>query len=272
MRWKLKLVAGSSAMALLVMLGLWRAATHGADLHTGSLPGAQRTYHTVFPLTENPISEGGTWINGRTAALDWADVRTTPGCAYGIETGGTRPAPQKYDDSTALLTGAWGPAQMAQATVRSQNPQTDKIYEEVELRLRSTLAAHQATGYEICFRCSKSARAYTTIVRWNGPLGNFTYLKTANGSQYGVANGDVVKATIEGNVIKAFINGVQVLRATDDTYKSGSPGMGFYLEGAVGLNQDYGFSTFAASDDLSGGDGHGWECGSLLPLWFRGRP
>jgi len=253
---RLKVVAGTSAVVLLAALALWRSSTRGAGLLNGALPGAPRTYSTTFPRTENPISEGGNWINGRTAALDWADVRTTPGFAFGIETGGVRPAPQKYDDSTALLTGAWGPAQMAQATVHTQNPQNDSIYEEVEIRLRSTLSAHQATGYEICFRCSKSPKAYTTIVRWNGPLGSFTYLSTANGSRYGVANGDVVKATIQGSVIEAFINGVPVLRATDDTYKSGSPGMGFYLEGAVGLNQDYGFSTFAASALVPEGDQH----------------
>ena len=123
----------------------------------------------------------------------------------------------------------------------------DDIYEEVELRLRSSLSAHKATGYEILFRCSKTDKAYTQIVRWNGPLGDFTYLDAAGGSKFGVANGDVVKATIVGKVITAYINGVKVLQATDDTYPGGSPGMGFYLEGAGGVNEDYGFTRFTAS-------------------------
>jgi hypothetical protein len=42
--------------------------------------------------------------------------------------------------------------------------------EEVELRLRSSLSAHKATGYEIDFRCSKADKACSEIVRWNGPL------------------------------------------------------------------------------------------------------
>ena len=124
--------------------------------------------------------------------------------------------------------------------------QNDNIYEEVELRLRSSLSAHIATGYEILFRCSKSQNAYAEIVRWNGPLGSFTYLDRHKGAQYGVATGDVVKATIAGNVITAYINGVQVAQATDSTYPTGHPGMGFFLQGTTGVNRDYGFTSFTA--------------------------
>jgi hypothetical protein len=248
---KLRLVIGSMAVTLLVMFLPWYSATRVASMRRIASTGAHRTYSTTFSIIENPISEGDNWINGRTAGLDWTNVRTTLGFAFGTELGGLRPEPQKYDDSTALVAGAWGPNQAAQAKVRTVNQQNDKIYEEVELRLRSTLSAHSATGYEICFRCSKAGNAYTTIVRWNGPLGNFTYLNTAKGLPYGVANGDVVKATAIGNVITAYINGVQVLQATDDTYRTGNPGMGFYLEGTTGLNEDYGFTSFTATDELN---------------------
>jgi hypothetical protein len=118
----------------------------------------------------------------------------------------------------------------------------------VELRLRSALSPHNATGYEIMFRCSKSAKAYCNIARWNGPLGKFTYLKNAGGSQYGVADGDVVKASMIGNVITVYINGVEMLQTTADTFKSGNPGMGFYIDGATGVNGDFGFSSFMATD------------------------
>ncbi len=201
------------------------------------------TYSTDFPHSENPLSEGGIWINGHKAGLDWADVGTTPGFAFGTESGTIN-----YDDSTALVAGTWGPNQAAQATVRTVN-QNDKVYEEVELRLRSSLSPHRATGYEILFRCSKTSNAYTEIVRWNGPLGSFNILEEAHGSQFGVASGDIVKATIAGSVIAAYINGRQVLQATDNTYASGSPGIGFYLQGATGVNGDYGFTRFTATDD-----------------------
>lgn len=201
-----------------------------------------RTYTTKFTATENPISEGGNWTNGKLTGLDWSDVGTTPGFAYGDESGNSG-----FDDSTALVTGAWAANQMAQATVHTVN-QSDSFFEEVELRLRSSLAAHRATGYEINFRCSKTGDAYTQIVRWNGPLGDFTYLNTAGGAKFGVADGDVVKATMVGNVITVYINGTQVLQATDNTYTSGNPGMGFYLQGTTGTNKDYGFTSFTASE------------------------
>jgi hypothetical protein len=155
----------------------------------------------------------------------------------------------KYNDSTALLAGNWGPSQTVEAKVYSKN-QNDNVFEEVELRLRSSLSGNSAAGYEINFRCSKTANAYAQIVRWNGPLGDFTYLRAKTGSGFGVANGDVVKATIIGGVITAYINAVQVLQAKDNSYASGSPGMGFYLEGATGVNTDCGFTSFTATDGL----------------------
>jgi hypothetical protein len=201
-----------------------------------------RTYTTQFPTAENPVSEGGNWTNGKAVGLDWADVATIPGLAYGTESGSGR-----YDDSTAILTGTWGADQTAQATVHSVN-QNDSIYEEVELRLRSAISAHKNTGYEINFRCSKTGNAYTQIVRWNGALGDFSYLSNKSGSQYGVKDGDVVKATIVGSAITVYINGVQVNQATDTTFGTGNPGMGFFIDGASGVNQNFGFTSFTATD------------------------
>ena len=245
---KRKLAIVRSATTLVIALLVLYLANRSAGMlpAASASSGTSRTYTTNFPRAENPLSEGGKWANGQKDGLDWTNVRTTPGLALGTEYGGTRPAPQKYDDSTALLTGAWGPDQTAQTTVYAVNP-NDKIYEEVELRLRSTLSAHQATGYEILFRNSKSPNAYCEVVRWNGPLGDFTYLSRAKGPPCGLSSGDVVKATIIGNVITAYVNDVQVLRASDDTFKTGNPGIGFYIEGASGVNGDYGFTSFTAT-------------------------
>jgi hypothetical protein len=206
---------------------------------------AQGTYNTTFPLAENSISEGGNWTNGRDTGLDWANVKTVPGLSMGTQSG----VDVQYNDSTALLTGVWAPNQVAEAQVRSTN-QDDNIFEEVELRLRSTLGPHRATGYEVLFRCSKSPKAYAGIARWNGAYGDFTDLKSATGAQFGVADGDTVRATIVGSVITAYINDVQVLQVSDDTYKSGNPGMGF----GFWLNKNrrarkgtFGFTRFRAA-------------------------
>ena len=205
---------------------------------------AARTYTTHFPLTENPISEGSNWINGQTTGIDWHDVSTTPGLAIGHQSG------KSYTDGTALLTGAWGPTQSVEATVHTVN-QNDACYQEVEMRLRSALSAHSCTGYEISFKASKTSSAYLIIVRWNGAVGDFTMLQQYSAAQYGVADGDKVKATITGNVITAYLNDVKVGTATDGTYAEGSPGMGFNLEtgdsACVGTNGDYGFTSLTAT-------------------------
>ncbi len=248
---KRQLIAGSAALALAVIAWFWTLAARSVNgLPAAPTPaGLHGPYRTDFPRAENPLSEDGQWYNGQADGLDWADVRTTPGFAFGTEIGGSRPDPQKYDDSTALLKGTWGPNQTVQATVHSVNQNQDgKVWEEVELRLRSSISPHRCMGYEIMFRCAKTPQAYCNIARWEGPLGKFTFVKQMGGSKYGVKNGDMVKATIIGNVITVYINGVQMFQVTDDKFTSGNPGMGFFIDGATGVNGDFGFSSFMATD------------------------
>ncbi|HEV3101317.1 MAG TPA: hypothetical protein VG426_03155 [Candidatus Dormibacteraeota bacterium] len=225
----------------------------------------QRSYRTSFDRDEAPISEGGMWLNGRKDGNDWADVLTKNGVAYGEVTrmgvaerrveqgnldasGGAGSAPEgDYDDPTAVLTGAWGKNQHAKGTVFSKNP-TNEYFQEVELRLRSAIAPHICTGYEVFFRCLKTDEGYAEIVRWNGKIMDFTSLRKLIGPQYGVQDGDVIEATIDGNVIKGFINGAEVISATDDVFESGSPGIGFNF--FVGnTNVDHGFTSFEVETD-----------------------
>ncbi len=44
-------------------------------------------------------------------------------------------------------------------------------------------------------------------------------------------------------MIKGYVNGVEVISATDDTYHAGSPGMGFNF-GVGESNGDFGFSYY----------------------------
>jgi hypothetical protein len=204
-------------------------------------PGTQKAYSSSFPLTEDPISEGGNWLNGGTVGLDWSNVQTSSGLAFGTESGSTA-----FDDSTAVLSGAWSSDQMAQGTVYTVN-QNDSIHEEVELRLRTTITANGITGYAFKFRCASEASQYVQIVRWNGPLGSWTELGGHTGPR--LHNGDVVKATAVGKTLTAYINGTAIFSVTDSTYSSGSPGIGFYNENGTAVNNtDFGFSNFYASD------------------------
>ena len=219
-----------------------------------------RSYRTSFQTDEDPISEGGIWLNGRKDGIDWADVIARNGVVYGavtrmavaerrVEQGNLEPtaadgaAPEgDYDDPTAVLAGVWGRNQHARAEVFSRNP-TDQYFQEVEIRLRSTMAPHRCTGYEVFFRCLKTEDGYAEIVRWNGKIGDFTSLAKLSGPQYGVEDGDVIEASIVGNVIKGYINGVEMISATDDVFDQGSPGVGFNFF-VADTNVDHGFTYF----------------------------
>src|SRR5271166_204372 len=79
----------------------------------------KRSYSTRFQLDEDPISEGGKWINGGKDGIDWYNVITKNGVAYGAVSQGA------YTDPTALLAGTWGKDQKVKAKVFSRN-QTEK--------------------------------------------------------------------------------------------------------------------------------------------------
>jgi hypothetical protein len=217
-----------------------------------------RSYTTDFELEENPISEGGMWLNGRSDGIDWADVVTGNGVAYGGETrmdNAERRAEQgnladadaddpvgDYDDPTAVLSGEWGRNQHGKGRVYSKNP-TEEYFQEVQIRLRHTIRANFCSGYEIFFRCLKTDAAYAEIVRWNGPVGDFTSLARRTGAGCGVEDGDLIEATIEGDAIRGLINGVEVISVTDDTFVSGAPGIGFNF-GVGDTAKDHGFAHF----------------------------
>jgi hypothetical protein len=218
-----------------------------------------RSYQTDFPLTENPISEGGMWLNGRKDGIDWIDVVSAGGYAHGevsrmtaaehrTEQGNLRRDDDAadpvgdYDDPSAVLTGRWGRDQHAKATVFCRDP-TEEYFQEVQFRLRSTIASNVCTGYEIFWRALTGEHGYAEIVRWNGPVGDFTSLARRTGPTYGVKHGDVVEASVIGTRITGSINGVEVIAVDDEVHAEGAPGIGFNFY--VGdTNVDHGFSSF----------------------------
>jgi hypothetical protein len=211
------------------------------------------------------MSENGMWLTGRHVGIDWSDVITKNGLCYG-EVSGFRygGVPERrigqgnlqsgtavgdYDDPTAILTGIWGRNQHVTAKVFSKNP-TDKYFQEIELRLRSTLAPHYCVGYEVFFRPLKTEKGYAEICRWNGDYRSKTYdglfwtsLARHEGPEYGIKDGDVIEAIVEGDVIKGFINGAEVISAKDEVFKSGSPGIGFNF-GVGYTNTDFGITYY----------------------------
>jgi hypothetical protein len=208
-----------------------------------TLPLFANTYTTNFPLTENPISEGGKWSNGgQPPANSWTNCRTTTGLAFGTESisSGTD------DDSTCILSGlSWGPNQTATGVVHAVGNYALGL--EVELRLRVTFTTNSITGYEI--DCTPGE---ILIVKWLGPINSFTVL--ASESSTAVTNGNTVVASITGTstaTITVMVNGVQVLQATDSSpYTSGAPGMGFF-DRLDSTASDMGFTSFSANDGCS---------------------
>jgi len=209
-----------------------------------SISGFSQTFTTTFEGTENPLSEDGRWTN---KGVHWTHIRKENGMACGTQTG-TNTGIYKFNDSFAHLSGfppdqeAWGEARIAKP-----NP---CCIQELEILLRWTSSAHRATGYECFARCLSSSSSYVQIVRWEGPLGKFTYLADKRGTNYGLKNGDILKASIVGNVITVYINGVEKARVTDDTYRTGDPGIGEFLAcdsgQGLGSNSDFGFASFTA--------------------------
>ena len=192
------------------------------------------SYSTNFDLTESPISEGGAWTH---LGLDWAHVDTEGGIALGTQTG-----TGGYDDSYAHLSGFCAD-QTASAVIHRNATMDPSCTHEVEIHLRWSDAAHDAHGYEFNLAYDGS---YAQIVRWNGALGSFDYLGSGSVSG-GVKEGDVIEASAVGSALTLKVNGVTVATATDGTWPTGNPGMGFWRGGPCGTRGDYGFTSYTAS-------------------------
>jgi hypothetical protein len=176
-------------------------------------------YSTSFPVAENPLSDGGKWINGKAVGLDWNNVQTSPGSAYGADyaTG--------YNDPIAVLNTNFSANQYATGTVRRAAGYAPSTNHEVELHLRLKITPHVARGYEVLY----SHDGWLVIVRWNGPLGSYTELASSHGPVSGAAaDGDVIRAEITGSTIKVYKNGSMVLQGSDTTWTDGQPGIGFW--------------------------------------------
>lgn len=209
-----------------------------------STSGFSQTYTTRFEGPENPLSEDGQWMNN---GLDWTKIRKKDGLAFSTQTGTNRGI-YKFNDSYAHLAGfppeqeAWGQAYIAK-------PDSTCI-QEIEVLLRFASSPHRTTGYECFARCINNGSSYVQIVRWDGPLGKFTYLADKRGADYGLQHGDVLRASIVGNLITVYVNGIEKARVTDDTFKTGNPGIGEFLAcqngRGLGSNSNFGFSSFAA--------------------------
>lgn len=204
-----------------------------------------KTYSTNFDLTENPLREGGVWVTGGEVGLDWQNPQTSGGLAFSDQT------VNGYTDPIAHLQGF--PANhAAEGVVHRRQGYTPPSTHEIELLLRFKITPHSARGYEINVWFGGS---YVQIVRWEGPLGQFTDLGSLPGNDGtgpgmgGVVEGDVVRAEIVGSVIKIYKNGtlVYTIKDPDNKWTDGNPGVGFFVRPGTGaVINDYAWNSFKA--------------------------
>jgi hypothetical protein len=195
-------------------------------------------YSSSFPLTENPISESSKWINGLATGLDWHNVQTAPGEAYGAS------IVSGYDDCLAVLNTPFTSNQFAQGVVKRAVGYSPSGNHEIELLLHFQITAHNARGYEVLW----AHTGEIAIVRWNGSLNDYTAIQDT-GQNIGVAvDGDTLRAEITAGVIKVYKNGSLVATGpSDTTYTDGQPGIGFWPtdRGEV-VSASYGWKSLQA--------------------------
>jgi hypothetical protein len=174
------------------------------------------SYTTNFSDTENPLSEGGSWIDGGDTGLNWNNVQKS-GFAYATTFATTT------DDDIAVLNTAFAGKQYVQGTVKRDVGYSPSNSHEIELLLHFAISANVARGYEL----SWSYAGNIQIVRWNGALGDFTVLNTLTVAA--PSDGDVLRGEIDNSgVIMVYLNGVSQGSATDTTWTDGQPGIGFF--------------------------------------------
>lgn len=248
-------------LLLSLLLGLQGFAARGLS--------TPATYSTTFATgTENPISEGGTgWVNGLTNGLLWSDVQTTTNKAFGTQTNGSHGncGGCTYNDSIALKNPPAGHSWANDVTVTARVFITSRSgwsgSHEVELIQRGLIVGNRARFYEGIFSVI-GGTTYFEIVRWEGPVGfpdggcaagcAFTSLNFVQCT--GVDDGTYIRFVSSGTTLtqQTSSDGVSWATAcsgtatvTDSTYASGSPGMGFWTNGAAAVNT-YGLSQWSA--------------------------
>jgi len=196
------------------------------------------TYTTNFDQTENPISEGGRWTNGRAVGLDWNDMQTASGNACG-----TAFSPSNYDDNIACLSG-FGANHYIEGVIHRASGYNPSQVHEIQLLLRFEIAAHNARGYEIIIY----SKGGNKIIRWNGSHGDFTVLPASGDGSGTPASGDVIRVEASGSSIIVRKNGRQVLSAADTAWKDGNPGIAAFSRGADGVLASFGWASITAGN------------------------
>lgn len=216
----------------------------GASSASFTVEANTRTYSTTFPLTENPISEGGQWRNGGVVTGTYTNVRTTTNLARGTQTGANG-----LDDSIAVLVGTWAPNHEVEAVCVVGGSGT----REIELHLRgSIIGADNITTYEVDFPIGAAVQ----VARWDGSVQTGQFTNIGNPISVGtLVTGDRIRARVVDAgatvVITIWKNDVQMGQATDSSAQrllTGAPGIGFFIRNDGGQLATFGVSAWTGRE------------------------
>jgi hypothetical protein len=199
-------------------------------------------YTTSFPLTENPIDEGGVWNSPDDTGF--TNVQTSGGRAFGTSAG--IPGAD-YDDSYAYLTGFGADYEIEAVIQRGTVPSGNH---EVELHVRHSESGGAVTSIEVLFPAAGGFQ----VMHWNSWVGGtgssagvteITGGGTGPGHSAEPEDDDVVLFRVVGQVLTIEYNSVEIWT---DTYSSipaaGNPAIGFFYRTADGADPTtFGFKS-----------------------------
>jgi hypothetical protein len=204
---------------------------------------ALTSYDTSFPATENPLSQSSRWRVGGVTGF-YRNPRTTSGRCFAA----SFVTPDEYDDCLAHLQGhAISANHYVEGTIyRESGYDTPGATHEVGLYLRMTIGEEFVSGYEFLFEAQGSFQ----VVRWEGThhtIDNFfTGIDVSGSSPGALSHGDVVRVEVVDDEFAALLNGVEFASFTDDTFSTGSPGLGFFVREGSTTPANYCFSRWRA--------------------------
>jgi hypothetical protein len=200
-------------------------------------------YSTTFTSTENPVSQGGIWLNGLTNGLQWNDMQTNGAGVFGVSA-----SPSFYDDNVACINPtvfSFGARQYIKGVIKRAGGYAPTMTHEIELHLRCTIGPNSVSTMELLMDSANSS----TMNRWNGDLNDVTILGPTGAGIGALVDGDEVLFRVDENgVFEAFKNGsgTAALTITDTTpvLATGTPGVAaFWRPDASVVPTSFGFKS-----------------------------
>lgn len=200
-------------------------------------------YETTFPNDENPLSEGGVWFN-RTGTF--SAMRSNGGNALITHDGITDP---NYDDSIAHLEG-FPPDHYIEVVVFKTGGAFANN-QEIELHVRCQTWPNLINSYEILVNPDGGSPG---TFRWEGDTDETFYTSLSGSTMYlpSLANNDILRAEIIGNIITLYQNGtnrgtVNIASISGNVFSTGNPGIGGFTRDITGeQNERFGFASVKA--------------------------